>query len=125
MEKKEYCRMEDKKCFSVPENAVEVRPAVDIVEEDCGVKIMFEVPGANADTIDVSVAEGILTMRACSTLKRNGFPVCYQRSFQLSDMVDVKGISGKIIILIVIVEALTDRALIFLDSHGISRAYYT
>ena len=82
MEKKEYCRMEDKKCFSVPENAVEVRPAVDIVEEDCGVKIMFEVPGANADTIDVSVAEGILTMRACSTLKRNGFPVCYQRYFQ-------------------------------------------
>ena len=95
MEKKEYGRMEDKKCFTVPENAVEVRPAVDIVEEDCGVKIMFEVPGANADTIDVSVAEGILTMRACSTLKRNGFPVCYHRSFQLSDMVDVKGISGK------------------------------
>jgi HSP20 family molecular chaperone IbpA len=94
MENKEYCRMEDKKCFTIPENAVEIRPAVDVVEDDCGVKIMFEVPGANSETIDVSVAEGVLTMRACSTLKRNGFPVCYHRAFQLSDMVDIKGIKG-------------------------------
>jgi len=87
--------MEDKKCFSVPENAVEVRPAVDVIEEDCGVKIMFEVPGANSETIDVSVEDGVLTMRAISSLTRNGGPICYYRAFQLSDMVDVAGIQAK------------------------------
>lgn len=86
--------MEDKKCFTFPQNAVELRPAVDVSEEACGVKIAFEVPGANADTIDISVENGVLEMRACSTLKRNGFPIVYHRAFQLSDMVDVKGISG-------------------------------
>ena len=87
--------MEDKKTFSIPENAVKIRPAVNVTEEDCGVVITFEVPGANSETIDVSVEDGVLEMRACSTLKRNGFPVCYQRAFQLSDMVDIKGIQAK------------------------------
>ena len=87
--------MEDKKCFSIPENAIEVRPAVDVLEEECGVKIMFEVPGANAQSIDVSVEDSVLTMKACTTLTRNGFPVWYHRAFQLSDMVDVKGIEAK------------------------------
>ena len=87
--------MENKKCFTIPENAVELRPAVDVSQEDCGVKIQFEVPGANADTIDVAVENGVLEMRACTTLKRNGYPVVYRRAFQLSDMVDVKGIQAK------------------------------
>lgn len=88
--------MEEKDCkISRPENAVELRPAVDVIESDKGVKIMFEVPGANSETIDVSVADGILTMQACSTLTRKGYPVCYRRAFQLSDMVDVAKISAK------------------------------
>ncbi len=87
--------MEEKKCITMPENAVEVRPAVDVVEEDCGVKIIFEVPGANSEMIDVSVENGLLTMNACSQLTRNGRPVYYHRAFQLSDMVDIKGIQGK------------------------------
>lgn len=87
--------MEEKKCCKFPENAIEIRPAVDVTEEDCGVKIQFEVPGANAETIDVSVEDGVLSMRACSSLTRNGYPVCYRRAFQLSDMVDVKGIQAK------------------------------
>ena len=76
-------------------DALELRPAVDILESGDGVKIVFEVPGANAKTVDVEVDHGVLKMTAHSSLCRNGRPVIYQRAFQLSDAVDVEHITAK------------------------------
>ena len=74
---------------------VELRPAVDIIEGTEGVSLFFEVPGANAKSVDVEVDDGVLHVSARSSLTRNGRPVVYKRAFQISDAVDVEAISAK------------------------------
>lgn len=74
---------------------IEVRPAVDIIGGDESVTIFFEVPGANAKTVDVEVDDGVLYLNAKSSLRRNGRQVVYKRAFQISDAVDVANISAK------------------------------
>ncbi len=74
---------------------VELRPAVDIIEGSEGVSLFFEVPGANAKTVDVEVDDGVLYVSAKSSLTRKGRPVIYKRAFQISDAVDVENISAK------------------------------
>lgn len=75
--------------------AVTLVPAVDIMDSNDGVTIWFEVPGANSETTEVEVKEKVLTVKAASSLKRNGRPVHYKRSFQLTDGADVEKISAK------------------------------
>ena len=74
---------------------LEMRPAVDIIECEEGVTLFFEVPGANAKTVDVEVNDGVLYVTAKSSLKRNGRQIVYKRAFQISDAVDVEKISAK------------------------------
>lgn len=74
---------------------IEVRPVVDILESGDGLKIVFEVPGANSKTVDVEVDNGILSVKADSVLTKGGYPVRFARAFQLSDAVDVEGITAK------------------------------
>ena len=73
----------------------EARPAVDIIESEEGVTLFFEVPGANAKTVDVEVNDGVLYVNAKSSLSRNGRQIVYKRAFQISDAVDVEKISAK------------------------------
>ena len=74
---------------------LETRPAVDIIEAEEGVTLFFEVPGANAKTVDVEVNDGVLYVSAKSSLKRGGRQIVYKRAFQISDAVDVEKISAK------------------------------
>ena len=74
---------------------IEVRPVVDILESGDGLKIVFEVPGANSKTVDVEVDNGILSVKADSVLTKGGYSVRFARAFQLSDAVDVEGITAK------------------------------
>ena len=74
---------------------IEVRPAVDIIENADGVTLFFEVPGANAKTVDVEVNDGVLYMSARSSLRRKERQVVYKRAFQISDAVDVERIGAK------------------------------
>lgn len=74
---------------------LEMRPAVDIIEGEEGVTLFFEVPGANAKTVDVEVNDGVLYVSAKSSLKRVGRQIVYKRAFQISDAVDVEKISAK------------------------------
>ena len=74
---------------------VELRPAVDIIEGADGVSLFFEVPGANAKSVEVEVDDGVLYVNAKSTLTRKGRPVVYKRAFQISDAVDVEKITAK------------------------------
>ena len=73
----------------------EVRPVVDIIEGEEGVTLFFEVPGANAKTVDVEVNDGVLYVSARSSLAREGRQIVYKRAFQISDAVDVEKISAK------------------------------
>ena len=74
---------------------IEVRPAVDILESENGLKIVFEVPGANSNTVSVEVENGILSMKAESAITKGGYPVRFTRAFQLSDAVDIEKITAK------------------------------
>ena len=75
---------------------LEMRPAVDIIEGEEGeTTLFFEVPGANAKTVDVEVNGGVLYVSAKSSLKRGGRQIVYKRAFQISDAVDVENISAK------------------------------
>ena len=74
---------------------LETRPAVDIIEGEEGVTLFFEVPGANAKTVDVEVNDGVLYVTAKSSLARGGRQIVYKRAFQISDAVDVEKISAK------------------------------
>lgn len=72
----------------------DVRPAADVYEEDNGVAIIFEVPGCNAQSVDIEVKDRILTVDAKSSLKRNNYNIRYRRYFQLSDSVDITKITA-------------------------------
>ena len=74
---------------------IELRPAVDILESSDGLKIVFEVPGANSKSVNVEVENGILSIEADSTITRGGYPVRFTRAFQLSDAVDIEKITAK------------------------------
>lgn len=74
---------------------IEARPVVDIIEGEEGVTLFFEVPGANAKTVDVEVNDGVLYVSAKSSLVRSGRQIVYKRAFQISDAVDVEKISAK------------------------------
>ena len=74
---------------------VEIRPAVDVKEYAEGVTLEFEVPGASSKTVEVEVKDQVLTVRAASSLCRNGRPVVFARAFQLSDAVDIEKIEAE------------------------------
>lgn len=74
---------------------VELVSPVDIIECDEGVTILFEVPGANSETVEIEVLNGVLTMNARSSLRRNGRPIVFKRNFRLAEDVNVQQISAK------------------------------
>jgi len=74
---------------------IEVRPAVDIIENADGVTLFFEVPGANSKTVDVEINDGVLYLNARSSLRRKERQVVYKRAFQISDAVDVERVEAK------------------------------
>ncbi len=73
---------------------VALMPAVDILESVDNVTLWFEVPGANAETVNIEVKDGILSLKAASSLRRNGKPLEFRREFRLADGVDVEKIGA-------------------------------
>lgn len=80
-------------------------PATDILEAEHSITILMDVPGATDETINVTLARGILTVRAEATpVELNGYePVhtefdaaAYERRFSLSDSIDASGINASI-----------------------------
>lgn len=87
--------MQEKNEVRTMPEPVTIVPLVDIVEGNDGVTLIFEVPGANSESVDIEVLNNIMTMSAKSSLKRNGRPVVFKRNFRLSEEVDVKQITAK------------------------------
>ena len=73
----------------------EVKPAVDAFENDEGVTVVFEVPGANSGTVDIQVDGKTLTVKAESTLTIGARRVLFKRAFQISDAVDATQATAK------------------------------
>lgn len=68
----ENVRENEKDEVQVMPEPVTLVPLVDILEGENGVTVQFEVPGANSGTVDIEVLNGVLTMTAKSSLRRNG-----------------------------------------------------
>ena len=81
-----------------------VPPPVDIYEDDQGLVVVADLPGADPSTLDVRVERGDLTIQArASASQASGDPVYREydlsgffRQFQLPDEVDTAGIQAEL-----------------------------
>ena len=72
-----------------------LRPAVNIMEEERGLILSAELPGASQKTLDIQVDRGVLTINAPVSREMPGRPVYsefawapYYRQFQIPDVID-------------------------------------
>ena len=86
-------------------NVVLVRPAVDIVTTESDVWLTADVPGASADSVDITVERNLLTVEAATTPvdavdcreHYREFPTrLFKRTFRLSTEVDRTGIEANV-----------------------------
>ncbi len=74
---------------------IDLRPVTDIIENNDGVTLQFEVPGVNAKNIELEVNNRILDLKAVSCLKRHDRTVRYKRAFQLAENIDLEQIKAQ------------------------------
>ena len=94
----------DKKCCMANEekNAVqtakvqmhEMMAIADVLDGEDAVTVWFEIPGACKDHVTIEVKDRVMKMRAESCLRKGGVPIVFHREFQLSDCIDVQGITA-------------------------------
>jgi HSP20 family protein len=72
-----------------------LRPAVSIMEEESGLLLTADLPGATKQSLDINVEKGILTINAPVSREMPGRPVYsefewapYYRQFQIPDVID-------------------------------------
>ena len=72
-----------------------LRPAVSISEDDSGLLLTADLPGAAKGTMDIHVDKGVLTINAPVSREMPGRPVYsefewapYYRQFQIPDVID-------------------------------------
>jgi len=72
-----------------------LRPAVSISEDESGLLLTADLPGASKNALDIHVEKGILTINAPVTREMPGRPVYsefewapYYRQFQIPDVID-------------------------------------
>lgn len=72
----------------------EMMAIADVLDGEDAVTIWFEIPGASKDTVTIEVKDRVMRVRAESCLRKGGMPIAFHREFQLSDCIDVQGISA-------------------------------
>ena len=80
-------------------------PSVDITEDDAAFKVVADVPGVDPKDIDISLHQGLLTIRgeretsqqdeAGSFARRERFKGRFLRQFNLPDSADAETVSAK------------------------------
>ncbi|MCF6175572.1 MAG: Hsp20/alpha crystallin family protein [Victivallaceae bacterium] len=71
---------------------VDYTPAADIVDNENGIKLYLDMPGANKSNTKIDIADHTLTVTADTGLLYNGKSLRYQRAFSISNEID----TGKI-----------------------------
>ncbi|MCM0083780.1 Hsp20/alpha crystallin family protein [Geomonas sp. Red32] len=79
-----------------------LRPAVNIVEEESGLLVTADLPGASKENLDIRVEKGVLTITAPVHRQVPGRPVYsefswapYYRQFQIPDSIDQNGVNAE------------------------------
>ena len=72
-----------------------LRPAVSIIEDESGLQLTADLPGASKKSLEINVEEGILTIKAPVSREMPGRPIYsefewapYYRQFQIPDVID-------------------------------------
>lgn len=81
-----------------PENlpAIDLIPIVDIVENDDGYILQFEIPGANSESVSIKLDNSMLSIEAASSLRRQGRKIRFVRHFHLNNKVDSATVTAKV-----------------------------
>jgi len=79
-----------------------LRPAVNIMEEESGLLLTADLPGASKQSIDIHVEKGILTINAPVPKQMPGRPIYsefewapYYRQFQIPDAIDQAAVKAE------------------------------
>ena len=79
-----------------------LRPAVNITEEETGLLLTADLPGATKESVEVSVDKGVLTINASVSREMPGRPVYsefewapYYRQFQIPDLIDQAAVKAE------------------------------
>jgi len=87
-----------------PKQVVRVRPAIDLIEQDQGFLMLVEMPGVDADHVEVAVEQNVLSIKGTADLgNMEGYsPVAgefrtrvFERAFQISNEIDRDGIDAE------------------------------
>jgi len=80
-----------------------IAPPVDIYEDKEGLVVVADVPGADAESLDVRVDQGVLTIQAKTKHLVQAAPIYREfqlanffRQFELSERVDAANITGQL-----------------------------
>lgn len=80
-----------------------LRPAVNIMEDETGLLVTADLPGASKQTLDVHVEKGVLTINAPVSRDMPGQPVYsefqwapYYRQFQIPDTIDQSAVKAEL-----------------------------
>lgn len=94
--KEESCSMKDEKnvIHTAKVQMHEVMAIADVLDGEDAVTIWFEIPGACKDSVTIEVKDRVMKVRAESCLRKGGIPIVFHREFQLSDCIDVQGITA-------------------------------
>ena len=95
-EEKDVAVEKDVEVTAMPQEYAETTPLVDIIEQGGGVKVLMDVPGVVKESVALDVKDHMLTATADSILTREGRGLRFKRRFQISDEIDVSGITAKI-----------------------------
>ena len=79
-----------------------LRPAVNITEEESGLVLTADLPGASKQALDIHVEKGILTINAPVSKEMPGRPIYsefewapYYRQFQIPDLIDQAAVKAE------------------------------
>ena len=79
-----------------------LRPAVNIIEEESGLVLTADLPGASKENVDINVEKGILTINAPVTRDLPGHAVYtefewapYYRQFKIPDLIDTSAVKAE------------------------------
>ena len=74
---------------------MQLMPLVDILDGTEGVTMWFEIPGASSKDVCIEVHDGVMSMTAKSSLRRNGRSIEFKRNFRLADGIDPEKIQAR------------------------------
>ncbi len=69
-------------------------PPADVIENNAGIKVLLDVPGATTELLDIEVEDRVLKVKADTDIYKNEKPIRYQRAFQISDEINTTKIDA-------------------------------